>query len=68
MDLDILQLIQQLFIHWNDKQQLGTLRLSCQQLSWTNSDRQEIDLTILLQPTVQSIPVLEDVPTDKNYK
>ena len=68
MDLDILQHIRQHFALWNDKQQHGTLQLSTQHLSWTNSDGQEVDLLVLLQPTTQTLPPLDDIPNNKNYK
>jgi hypothetical protein len=68
MDLDILQHIRQLFALWNNKQQHGTLQLSTQHLSWTNSDGQEVDLLVLLQPTTQTLPPLDDIPNNKNYK
>ena len=50
MDIEILQQTKQLFALWTTKQQTGSLRITMQQITWTTTSNEEVNLLPLLQP------------------
>jgi hypothetical protein len=69
MDIEILQQTKQLFALWMEKQQSGSLTISLQQITWTTTDGEEINLKPLLQPPLV-VNQMEIIPSKakKQYK
>ena len=69
MDIEILQQTKQLFALWMEKQQSGSLTISLQQITWTTTNGEEINLKPLLQPPLV-VNQMEIIPSKakKRYK
>ena len=69
MDIEILQHTKQLLAFWMEKQQSGSLTISLQQITWTTTNGEEINLKSLLQPPLV-VNQMEIIPSKakKQYK